>query len=128
MRLRVAVEPVRGRVDLLLVASGGAFGAVSRYVVDAFAGALTSTFLVNVVGCFLLGTVLYTAELGGVAERVRLIAAVGFLGSFTTYSTFAFELATAEPAFAAGYLAASYAAGFTAVAVSLYIVEVWQRG
>lgn len=128
MRYPAALTVLRGRTDLLLVAAGGAVGAASRYGVDAAVGAPTSTFLVNAVGCFLLGTVLYTAETGGVGERVRLVAAVGFLGSFTTYSTFAFELATAEPSFAVGYLAASYVAGFASVALSLYTIEVWQRG
>lgn len=128
MRYAAAVERIGGRADLLLVAAGGAFGAVSRYGVDAAVGAPESTFLVNVVGCFLLGWVLYTAELGGVDERLRLVAAVGFLGSFTTYSTFAFELFTHDPVFAAGYLAGSYAAGFAAVFAAAVLVEVARDG
>jgi CrcB protein len=39
----------------------------------------------------------------------------GFLSSFTTYSTFALEVATAAPAVAAGYALGSYALGFGAV-------------
>ncbi len=117
-----------GRTDVLLVAVGGAAGAMARYLVDVAVGTPTSTFLVNVVGSFLLGLVLYDAELGGVSETVRLLTAVGFLGSFTTYSTFAFELFTHSPGFAAGYLAGSYAAGFLAVAAALYLVEVTRGG
>ena len=98
-----------------LVAVGGFVGATARYAVSLVLPALVSTFAANVVGCFVLGYLLYTYRLDGVSERVRLVAATGFLSSFTTYSTFAQEIFTARPAVGVVYVAASYAVGFSAV-------------
>ena len=98
-----------------LVAVGGFVGATARYAVSFFLPPLVSTFAANVVGCFALGYLLYTYRLDGVSERVRLVAATGFLSSFTTYSTFAKEVFTSRPAVGVVYVAASYAVGFGAV-------------
>ncbi len=76
-----------------LVAAGGALGAMSRYAVDrAVSGMLgptvLGTFAANVSGSFLLGLVLAAAsERTGLSEEARIFAAVGFLGSYTTFST-----------------------------------------
>ncbi|TYL37013.1 fluoride efflux transporter CrcB [Natronococcus pandeyae] len=75
---------------MLLVGVGGAVGALGRYTVativegDRFP---LSTFLVNVVGSFLLGLVLFS-DLG---ESVRLFVGVGVCGAFTTFSTFSVD-------------------------------------
>jgi CrcB protein len=98
-----------------LVAVGGFVGATVRYVVGLVLPPLISTFAVNVVGCFALGWLLYSYRLDAVSERLRLLTATGFLSSFTTYSTFAYEVFEASPAVAVGYVAASYGVGFFAV-------------
>ena len=82
----------------LAVALGGALGAMSRYwVYDAFVRASESRFpwatlTVNITGSFFLGIafVLITerAEMG---PEVRGLVTVGFLGAFTTFSTFSLE-------------------------------------
>lgn len=76
-----------------LVAFGGALGAMSRYGVDRavnglFGTTVLGTFVVNISGSFLLG-LLVAAAAGrlGLSEEVRTLAAVGFLGSYTTFST-----------------------------------------
>ena len=80
----------------LLVAVGGALGALSRYAVDrAFAALLgyptaISTFSINIIGAFLLGV--FVAASAGYSQPtlgVRLFLATGFLGSYTTFSTLA---------------------------------------
>jgi CrcB protein len=99
-----------------LVAVGGFAGATLRYLTGQAVAGLAGTLLVNVVGSFLLGFLVYEAELAGVlSKRGRVVLATGFLSSFTTYSTFALEIATAAPAVAVGYAAGSYALGFMAV-------------
>lgn len=98
-----------------LVAAGGFLGATARYGVALALPPLASTFAVNVVGCFALGWLLYAYRLDGISERFRLLAATGFLSSFTTYSTFAHEVFSASPVVAFGYVAASYGFGFSAV-------------
>lgn len=98
-----------------LVATGGFLGATSRYVIGLVLPSLVSTFVVNVVGCFLIGYLLYTVRLGGFSEEVRLLAATGYLSSFTTYSTFAYDAFRSSLTVASVYVAGSYALGFGAV-------------
>lgn len=84
--------------DILLVGMAGAAGALSRYAVglvavrtlgDRFA---FGTLAVNVAGCLLLGVLLeIDRTTGTVGHPGRLLAAVGFLGAFTTFSTFGYE-------------------------------------
>ncbi|MFZ0390085.1 MAG: fluoride efflux transporter CrcB [Calditrichia bacterium] len=85
---------------LLLVGAGGFLGSVSRYLASGAVHRLLKnpwfpygTLSVNVLGCFLIGL------LGGVAEsrqlfspEVRLLVFLGFLGGFTTFSTFGYEV------------------------------------
>lgn len=94
--------PVHRQARLLLaVAAGGALGAPARYgfglVVPASpSGFPTATFLINVSGCFALGLLVEVLTLrggrGGFRSRyARPFAGTGFLGAWTTYSTFAVE-------------------------------------
>lgn len=98
-----------------LVAVGGFVGATARYAISLVLPPLVSTFVANVVGCFALGYLLCSYRLDGVSERVRLVAATGFLSSFTTYSTFAQEVFSSRPVVGVVYVVASYAVGFSAV-------------
>ncbi len=88
-------------ISALLVALGGALGALARW---SMASAITArqaagaglwpwgTFVVNVLGCLLLGAVLEACAGAGLgSERVRLLLGTGFLGAFTTFSTFGYE-------------------------------------
>ena len=83
---------------MLLVGFAGALGAVARYGVGIAAErSLGShfafgTLVVNVVGCLALGFLLEMENRTGmVTHPVRLLLAVGFLGAFTTFSTFGYE-------------------------------------
>ncbi|MEU1127122.1 CrcB family protein [Streptomyces sp. NPDC005899] len=108
--------------DVLLVASGGAVGAVLRYLTGRVAARLGpgtvfpwDTFAVNVVGSLVLG-VLTGAVMGGAAGHfVQLLLGVGLCGALTTYSTFSYEtLRLAESGavrLAVANVAASIAAG-----------------
>lgn len=81
-----------------LVAIFGAAGAVSRYWVDGRISDLThgqfpwGTFVINVVGAFALGLlVALTTERLLLSPNWRVALGIGFLGSFTTFSTYAYE-------------------------------------
>ncbi len=81
----------------IMVALGGAVGAISRYGVDraviGIVGGPTvlGTFVVNITGSFLLGLfIAITAERTGWLLESRFLVAVGVLGSYTTFSTLTF--------------------------------------
>lgn len=79
----------------LLVGIGGFFGAMSRYLVDGWVSSLigksfpVGTLAVNVSGSFLLGF-LFAFILENVTHdhHLSLLIAYGFIGAYTTYSTF----------------------------------------
>ncbi|MDX8395658.1 MAG: fluoride efflux transporter CrcB [Mariprofundaceae bacterium] len=85
--------------QLLAVAVGGAFGAVIRWLmagaVQRMAGGSAfpwGTLAVNALGSFLLGFLfVWLIERSTANELLRLALTVGFLGAFTTFSTFSLE-------------------------------------
>lgn len=85
-------------VPILLVAVGGAFGSVCRYLVGVGAGRLLGldfpfgTMIVNIVGSFIMGVFieLLALRFDG-SEGLRLFVAVGILGGFTTLSSFSLD-------------------------------------
>lgn len=84
---------------VVLVMIGGAIGAPARFVVSvaltrAFHGPSfpVATFVVNVIGSFLLAALTWVAgERYDVSPSLRVLLGTGMLGAFTTYSTFSVE-------------------------------------
>ncbi|MCL4103680.1 UNVERIFIED_CONTAM: hypothetical protein GTU68_059759 [Idotea baltica] len=82
--------------SLILVALGGSFGAVSRWLLGTWVDGLTTAskfpygiLKVNVLGCLLIGLLYGLAESRNIfSPETRLFVFTGFLGSFTTFSTF----------------------------------------
>lgn len=104
---------------VLLVGVGGFAGSTVRYLVELRVQPnLSATFTVNVLGCLILGFLVYTDLYGGtLSQRTRLLAMTGFISSFTTYSTFVLDTLTSAAGVGLAYLFASYAVGFGAVLV-----------
>jgi CrcB protein len=110
---------------LAAIALGGALGAPARHgisvLVEITPGSFPwGTFWTNVSGSFALGFVLAVLVRRYPTSRyLRPFVATGFLGAFTTYSTFAVEtdllVKNAYVGVALGYAAASLVAGLTAV-------------
>ncbi len=85
--------------QLMWVACGGAFGAMARYATSLLAQRWLGTnfpygtVIANMLGCFLMGT-LFALSTRGIAlqqGQAKLLLLVGFLGSFTTFSSFALD-------------------------------------
>ncbi|MEO8287031.1 MAG: fluoride efflux transporter CrcB [Chloroflexota bacterium] len=84
--------------DLLLIALGAMFGANARYVLATYFTRWFGpefpygTLFINITGSLLLGFVLtYLANRVGVDTGYRLLIGTGFMGAYTTFSTFSFE-------------------------------------
>lgn len=84
---------------ILLVAIGGALGAVLRWgsvtAVQRWAGDVLpwGTLFVNVVGSFLLGCLLFGTARLDLSDGLRQLLVVGVLGAFTTFSALSWEVA-----------------------------------
>ena len=86
-------------VPYLLVGVGGFIGANARYLVARWVAAFVDTrfplgtFVINVSGSFVLGVLatIVTQKMFASSEAARLALGVGFLGAFTTFSTFEYE-------------------------------------
>ncbi len=101
----VTNHPLVRLETLVLIAIGGFAGSNLRYAVGLLLApqAIGATLVVNALGSLGLGFILYEAEFTGLlSDRTRLIAATGFLSSFTTYSTFAVQTAQLGDPFAMG--------------------------
>jgi fluoride exporter len=118
------LEPLAGHGrEFAAVAVGGALGALARYGVGLALphGGRTfplATFVINVVGCFLIGALIVAVtERTQAHPLVRPFLVTGILGGFTTFSTYAVD---AEQLLAAGRVgtAAAYLVGTLAAAVA----------
>ena len=86
-------------IKVLCIAAGGSLGAVARYLVNVSPIANAAgkfplpTFLINVTGSFLIGfcLIVLTDKLV-ISDNLRMGIIVGFLGAFTTFSTFEIEI------------------------------------
>ncbi|MEU6409830.1 fluoride efflux transporter CrcB [Microbispora sp. NPDC046933] len=124
---RRPAAPARRRTwDVLaMIALGGGAGAVARYLVSRAipaspTGFPWATFLANVTGCLTLGALMvFVLDVWPPRRYVRPFLGVGFLGGFTTFSTFAAEIVERSSRgawpMAAVYAASSLAAGLVAV-------------
>lgn len=129
-----------GKVLLvLLVGLGGGLGAMARYWVSGLVQDWTrsaafpyGTLVVNVVGCFIIGGLAYLSEACGLlTPEALLLLITGFLGGFTTFSTFGNEILAlargGEAGPALGNIAGHLALGLGAVWTGWVLAQrVWR--
>jgi CrcB protein len=115
----------------ILVAIAGAAGTLLRYVMGGALARATGgvfpweTFIINALGCFAVGAVAGALDRGALLPPpLRMAIMIGFIGGFTTFSTFAleaFRLATATQwAAATAYVMITNFVGFAAVWVGYH--------
>jgi CrcB protein len=125
-------------MSILVVGLGGAAGAVSRYLATGWIQSLSGgffpwgTLVVNVAGSLALGFVLVWLQASVSSAELRELVTIGFLGSFTTFSTFSYEtvamLRDGEWWRAGGYTAGSVVLGVLAVAVGAAFAAASMQG
>ncbi len=123
-------------MNILYIGIGGFFGAVSRFAVSKatmnFFGNLIpyGTVAVNVLGSFLLG-LLFTLSVIKMSDgsTFRAFVCIGFLGSFTTFSTFSVEavnlLEEKSYLFFCIYIAANVILSLIAAFIGVYFAKLW---
>jgi CrcB protein len=111
-------------MNIVYLAVGGSLGTISRYyagiwVTNATGARAPGTVLVNVLGSFLIGLFLTLSFERSWSNALVILVAVGFLGGFTTFSTFTWQtyelLQTGEMGRAALNISVSVVAGMLAV-------------
>jgi len=111
-------------MNIVIVFLGGGFGSVCRYLFGVGAVRIAGpaygplgTFLINVIGSFLMGVLIgVLARNTGVSDRWRLALGVGVLGGFTTFSSYSLEAVMMIERKAYG-LAGAYVVGSVALGV-----------
>ncbi len=119
---------------LLFVGVGGFFGSIARYVVNTLVTNRWGeswpfgTFVINISGCFLIGFFLtLTTERYAVNEAWRFVFPIGFVGAYTTFSTFEYEtvrlVQSGAWARALSYVGLSTVVGFGAVLLATWVAR-----
>ncbi len=118
-------------MKLMVIALGGALGAISRYGTGSLATRIGGqffpwgTFIVNMAGAFLIGFLSTFFERFLVPPALRSMVLVGFLGSYTTFSTYMLEsvrlLQDGEYAIALANLLGGVVLGLLFVVAGMYV-------
>jgi CrcB protein len=121
--------------NLLLVAIGGTIGASGRYLfmqvmVFVFQSSFPiGTILVNVIGSFLMGFACFLADHYSniLSPQIKLLLMTGFLGGFTTFSTFSIDvfrlMSGSQFVFAFAYIFFSIAFSILAIFFGFYLTK-----
>ena len=117
----------------LYIATGGALGALARFglstVVQQASGGTfpRGTLVVNLSGSFLIGILMEAFDAAVIPTEWRSFLAIGFLGAYTTFSTYTFEtiqmLRDGEFGFASLNVIGANVAGLAAVAFGMYLAR-----
>src|SRR5579859_5451924 len=119
---------------VMIIALGGAAGSVARYGVQVYVYKLypfifpIGTFLVNILGCLLIGIIYGLSEKGNLlTPELRMLLTTGFCGGFTTFSTFAYEnvnlLSRSDFPYAGIYTLGSVILGIAGVYLGILVVK-----
>ena len=119
---------------IVMVGVGGALGAMARFGVNHGSvqlfghGFPWATMIVNILGSFLMGIMIAKfSTMDHVSNEMRSLIITGFLGAFTTFSTFSLDFITmwerGEMIQAFGYMLISVIASITALMFALWLMR-----
>ena len=122
--------------QILVIGLGGGIGSVLRYsiqlLVSRFMIAVfpAGTFIVNILGCFLIGIFYALSEKGNIlTPQWRLFLTTGLCGGFTTFSTFAYEnvnlLRSNDFLYSGLYIMGSVLLGITGVYGGIILIKLF---
>lgn len=126
-----AAHPQIGRLELAMVGAGGAIGALGRVGLEqawpTTAGSWPwATFVVNILGAFLLGSLMSGLRHGPISIPTYRLLGTGFCGALSTFSTMQLELLQlldhARYDLALGYVGASVVGGYAAVSLATRLI------
>jgi CrcB protein len=126
-----AAHPQISRLELAAVGAGGAVGALGRVGLEqawptAAGNWPWATFAVNILGAFLLGSLMTGLRHGPISIPTYRLLGTGFCGALTTFSTMQVELLQmldhARYGLAIGYVGASVVCGYAAVSVAARLI------
>jgi CrcB protein len=116
-----------------MVGIGGMAGSILRFVIGSWFVHNTpptwpwGTFLVNILGCLFIGSIMGVPLKTHESEMWKLLLASGFCGGFTTFSAFSNEgfhmLRHQQYLLFAGYAISSIVLGLVAVAIGYYLIR-----
>lgn len=120
----------------IFIGAAGFVGAIARFLVASGVAVIAprgfpyGTLTVNITGCFLLATFLTLFRDRAATDGLRLAIAVGFIGAYTTFSTFAqeiYDLWKTSRTSSVFYASASVALGVAAVWVGVRFAHFIER-
>ncbi|MCO5233883.1 MAG: fluoride efflux transporter CrcB [Chitinophagales bacterium] len=120
--------------NLIYVGIGGAAGSILRYLISLYFSNYNhhsfpkGTFIVNALGCLLIGISIGIIEKYLILSEYRLLLITGFCGGFTTFSTFSFEsimlFNNGHIMTAISYILLSVITGIVLIALGLYLTKI----
>jgi CrcB protein len=111
----IAIIAKMDKMRFFYILLGGFFGSALREILSQFFPGAAGTLMVNLLGSFILGYLMYATELGFFSERERYIGGIGFCGGLTTFSTFMVQTLQFPVFLATGNLLVNVILGLLAV-------------